>query len=105
MVAGAVFGGLTWSSDGEADEICADRARCVCVDGTCTGPDAQDAADLSEDAQLYATLANGLFFGGLAAAGLGVVLYFTAPEGPIRSGVVVPIIGPTASGVAVAGSF
>jgi hypothetical protein len=81
MIVGAVFGGLAIAKDGEADEICADPLRCGCQGETCRGPEAQRAAELSDEARLDAKLANGFLFGGLGCAALGAVLVLTADLG------------------------
>jgi len=94
IAVGAVFGGLAIGKDHDADALCEDPSRCVCDGETCTGPESQAAADLSEDARLDAKLANGFVFGGVGLIAIGLTVVLTSPTGITGESAFLPDIGP-----------
>jgi hypothetical protein len=78
VVAGAVFGSQSSSLDDDAERLC--------VDGSCSAMQAQQANDKREDARSKATLANISFGVGAAAAiGAGVLWFLGAPSDAMPS--------------------
>ena len=67
VIAGAVTGGLALAAEADATE--------GCVDGRCP----PELADRADEAHLLANVTDGLLFGGLAVATVGIVLTFVLP--------------------------
>ena len=88
--AGATFGGLALSSQGEADKLC--------TGGVCT---AQRGIDLHETAKTEALVADVLFGTAVVAVAVGAVLWLTAKTPRAASAYVAPSFG----GLALGGSF
>jgi hypothetical protein len=85
-------------NDARADGHCDDDSVCDPI-----------GYPIARDARRSATTATILVSAGLAAAGVGVYLYLTAPDGPDREREsklhIVPALGPDAAGIVLTGGF
>lgn len=94
LIGGVVLGSLarsTWHD-----------AKAVCGGTTCTSQaDLDRANELGDQARSKATLATALTAGGAALAGIGVILFVTAPDGTT----ITPTASETGGGVVLTGRF
>jgi hypothetical protein len=91
VVAGTVFGAVSWSAHGDA------KQWCDATTNACTDPRGVDARS---NAVHYGNASSGLFVGGGALLGAGVLVWLTAPASNARVDV-----RPTPSGIVAAGRF
>jgi tetratricopeptide (TPR) repeat protein len=95
-----VFGAKARSSFSDAQSLCGNDL--ACKDADAFNRDKQ----LVSDAHGSANLATGLFIGGLAAVGAGVVVYLTAPRAVERRAArLVPVPHEGGAGLALTGTF
>jgi len=100
-VAGGALLGVGLSQAGSAADECADpEARTGC---------SQDAADRGESGELMSQIGQGLLYGGVGIAALGIILEFAANgEDPVAKEsafFLVPQLGPQSAGVLAGGTF
>lgn len=98
---GTVFGVRALSLRGESDDKCGDGDACPDT------PEGREGLAANEDAQLSASVANGLIFPGLGLIGVGLVVLLTAPsdDGDEDGAWITPHLSPTHAGVVLSGRF
>jgi len=95
-----VFGAQASSKYSDAKKLCGDQLMCT------SQADFDQSKKLVDDSHSAANISTGLFIGGVAAIGAGVVLYLTAPRTAERAQArIVPVPHDGGAGLALTGTF